>query len=400
MKIGSMEFNRLELAGSLGDLGTLLPIAIGMIMVNGLSAQGLFVSVGLFYLITGWYYKITTPVQPMKVIGAYAVATAITADQIMAASLWMAVLLLVIGSTGLIDGIRRLVPKSTVRGVQMTTGILLLAQGVRFIIGSSSFQEMAGRAEPYLSIQSLGPVPLGIVTGIVLGLITLLLLENKRFPAGLIVVLAGVALGLAFGGLNELDFAGAGASLPGLFPFGLPAWADFMIVLPVLVLPQLPMTLGNAIIAQHDLSVRLFDEKAGRVTPRALSMTMSLGCFLGFVFGGMPMCHGAGGLAAHHRFGARTAGSNMMIGAVFLALALLLGAGVLDAVRLLPLAALGVLLIYAGSQLALTVLDMNTRKEMFVVVVMLGIGLVVGLAWAFGAGILIAYLLKSERLNI
>ena len=80
------KFNRLELAGSLGDLGTLLPIAIAMVLFNGLNALGLFLSIGVFYVVSGIYFGITVPVQPMKVIGAYAIATAMSADQILASS--------------------------------------------------------------------------------------------------------------------------------------------------------------------------------------------------------------------------------------------------------------------------------------------------------------------------
>jgi len=400
MKIGKMEFNRMELAGSLGDVGTLLPLAVGMIMVNGISAQGVFLSVGLFYIFAGHYYKTTTPVQPMKTIGAYAIATAVTADQLMASGLLIAILLLIIGATGLMDTIRRLVPKETVRGVQMTTGLLLLSQGVRLIAGTSTYQELAGKVEPYLSIQGVGPLPIGFIIGAVMGLATLLLLENKRFPAGILVVLGGLGLGVLLGGTTNLSFAEAGPAMPQLFPFGFPSWVDFAIVLPLMVLPQLPMTLGNAVIANADLAHELFGDKAQRVTPKALCLTMSAANFLAFIFGGMPMCHGAGGLAAHHRFGARTHGSNLMIGVVFVVLALFLGAGVLDAVRLLPMSALGVLLVFAGAQLALTVLDVRTRKEMFVVLTMVGISLASNLAWGFAVGILVAHVLKNERLSV
>ena len=81
-----LRFNRLELAGSLGDLGTLLPLAIGMIFVNGLTPTGIFFSVGIFYIFSGLYFRVTTAVQPMKVISAYAVASALSSQQIMAAT--------------------------------------------------------------------------------------------------------------------------------------------------------------------------------------------------------------------------------------------------------------------------------------------------------------------------
>ena len=56
-----LTFNRMEFAGSLGDLGVVLPLAIGMILVNGLDPSGLFLSAGLFYILTGLYFGITTP---------------------------------------------------------------------------------------------------------------------------------------------------------------------------------------------------------------------------------------------------------------------------------------------------------------------------------------------------
>ena len=80
-------FNRVEFAGALGDLGTLLPLAIGLILINGLSPAGLFLSVGLFYILSGIYYGVTVPVQPMKVIGAYAITTGMNVSQITASGL-------------------------------------------------------------------------------------------------------------------------------------------------------------------------------------------------------------------------------------------------------------------------------------------------------------------------
>ena len=133
-------FNRMEFAGSLGDLGTVLPLAIGMIMVNGLDPSGLFFSVGLFYILAGIYFGITTPIQPMKVIGAYAIATAMTPHQIMASGMLMGACLLLIGATGAITLIGKYTPTATVRGVQLSTGTLLMAEGVKFMIGRLTYQ--------------------------------------------------------------------------------------------------------------------------------------------------------------------------------------------------------------------------------------------------------------------
>ena len=112
------------------------------------------------------------------------------------------------------------------------------------------------------------------------------------------------------------------------------------------------------------------------------------------------MCHGAGGLASRYRFGARTAGSNILSGLIFLGLALILGREALSIFYLLPMSALGVLLIFAGSQLTLTLLDMKTRKELFIPMMIIGITLASNLAVGFVTGIALAYALKSERLTV
>jgi len=393
-------FDRMEIAGSLGDLGTLLPIAIGMILINGLSPTGMFFSIGIFYILSGMYYGITVPVQPMKVIGAYAIATAMTPSQVLASSALMGLFLLIIGGTNAITLIGKYTPKPVVRGVQISTGTLLMAQGVRFMIGSSKFQMMRQMAEPYLTIQHIGPVAVGIVIGIVGGILTLLLLENRKFPAGLVVILGGIFLGLVLGTHEGFDKINIGIYFPKLLPFGLPAGADVTFAFFALVLPQLPMTLGNAVIANADLSHEYFGKDSTKVTYRALTLSMALANLLSFMVGGMPLCHGAGGLAAHYRFGARTAGSNLMIGLLFLALAVFLGIHALSVVYLLPMAILGVLLIFAGAQLALTVIDMKTRKDLFVSLLILGITLASNLAVGFLVGIVVAYVLKSERLNV
>jgi SulP family sulfate permease len=166
------------------------------------------------------------------------------------------------------------------------------------------------------------------------------------------------------------------------------------------VLPQIPMTLGNAVIANADLSQQYFGEDSRKVTYRSLCISMALANFASFFVGGMPICHGAGGLAAHYRFGARTAGSNLMIGAVFLALAVFLGVHTLAVVYLLPMSVLGILLIFAGAQLAMTIIDMRERKDLFVALMILGITLASNLAYGFVAGLAIAYALKSEKLTI
>ncbi len=395
-----IKLNRMELAGSLGDLGTILPLVIGMILINGLNPTGVIMGFGLYYICSGLYFKVTCPVEPMKVIGAYAVATGITANQIQASCLWIFLILIIVGGTGIITLAGRYIPKPVIRGVQLSTGILLVSQGVRLMLGTTRIQNLSQAAEPYLTVQKMGWLPVGVVIGLLLGFITLLLLENRRLPAALIVVGAGLVIGLVFGsreGLNQMQF---GVYLPEFLPYGLPSMADLSFALLVLALPQIPMTLGNAVIANADLSIQYFPQNGRRVTYRALCISMALAALFSFFLGGIPMCHGAGGLASRYRFGARTAGSNIIIGAIFLALAIFLGIHALPVIYMLPMAALGVLLIFAGAQLALTLLDMQSRKDLFVPILILGTTIASNLAAGFLTGIAVAYLLKSKKLSV
>jgi SulP family sulfate permease len=394
------KFDRMELAGSLGDLGTLLPIAIAMVLINGLNPLGLFLSIGVFYIISGIYFGITVPVQPMKVIGAYAIATSMSASQILASSLLMGIFLLFVGLTGAIETIRRYTPRSVIRGVQLSTGALLISEGIKFMVGTSKFQALQKAAEPYLTVHYLGPIQIGIVIGVIGGIVTLLLLDNKKFPAGLMVVLSGLIAGLVLGARLDFGNGNIGFNLPKILPFAFPGKADFTFALFALVLPQLPMTLGNAVLAYTDLSKEYFGDRSSKVSNRNVCLSMALANFLSFCVGGMPLCHGAGGLAAHYRFGARTAGSNLMIGVLFVALALILGNNIISFFNLLPMSILGILLIFAGSQLTLTIMDLDNRKDYFVATLILGITLASNLAAGFIIGIAAAHLLKWKKLTV
>jgi SulP family sulfate permease len=380
----------MELVGSLGDLGTLLPLAVGMIVLNQMHATNVLVTVGLFYILSGLYFGVPVAVQPMKVIAAYAIAAGMTPQQIVSSGLWMGVLVLLLGVTGLIGIIRRYTPKSAVRGIQLAVGVVLLIQGLKLMMAP----------DPNLAVQTIGPISTGLLLGAVVLVLTLLLLENKRLPAALVLIVLGIAVGVLLGKPLDREAFAWGFHLPRPLPYGWPGWDDLVWVIPVLVLPQLPMTIGNAIISNTDLTHECFPEKADRVTNRSVSISQGLANLASFFLGGIPMCHGAGGLAAHYRFGARTAGSSLYIGGIFLVLALILGENIVSVLRLLPLSILGVLLTFAGLQLALMVQDLQDRKDLFVALFMLGLALVFNLAVAFLVGIVAAYVARSARISV
>jgi SulP family sulfate permease len=393
-----IRLNRHELAGSLGDLGVLLPVAAGLIMVNGLDPQRLFLGVGLYYIAAGLYFRTTVPVQPMKVIGSMAIAMALPKEQILVAGLLMGVMLLIIGLTGTMARLARFIPRPVVRGVQLSTGLLLMAQGARFAFGTSSFQVANNAAEPFLAVQTLGPVPLNWLLAAIAFVATFFLLDSRKVPAALVVVGFGLATGIILSNGGE-PFRQASA-LPAFLPEGLPSVATFTTALFVLALPQLPMTLGNAVVANSDLAQELFGEDAARTTNKALCMSMGLANVGSYLLGGMPMCHGAGGLATHYRFGARSSGSNMIIGALFAGLALFLGEQAGMVARMIPMSVLGVLLFFGGGQLALMVQDMRERSDLFVCLAIAAVTLASNLALGYVVGAGIHYALKTGRATV
>jgi SulP family sulfate permease len=225
-------------------------------------------------------------------------------------------------------------------------------------------------------------------------------LNNRKLPASLAVIGLGLFVGIVIGTHQGFESFGIQVGLTPLLPFGLPDKLDFTFVFFALVLPQTPMTVGNAVLANADLANTYFGAEARRVTGKALCISMALANAMAFLFGGIPMCHGAGGLAAHYRFGARTAGSNLMIGGLMLLAALLFSDHLMALFHLIPFAVLGVLLLFAGGQLALTIIDLETRSELFVCVVMLGVTLATNLAYGFCAGLLLFWIIRRQNLDV
>jgi len=395
MKIGPYRFDRMELAGSLGDLGTLVPLAVGLIAINGLSFSTVTLLAGLFYIGTGIYYKLPIPAQPLKVVSAIAIAfpDKITLETMAAAGIIFGATLLALSFSGIIDLVAKLFSKPVVRGIQLGLGFILFLKGFSLMTEHDLFIHKSGE------VLSLGPVPLNAILGAV-GVVTVLfLLHSRRFPAALVIVIGGITLGLGLGSMEGVAWS-AGPTEIRLYT---PALGDYLDALVLLVIPQIPLTLGNAVIGTTDAAKTFFGEGEAtrRVSNRSLGISMGIANMVVGPFAGMPMCHGAGGLAAHYRFGARTGGSNIMIGVVFVMIALLLGKTGLSLLTSIPNAVLGVLLVFAGLELAMLVKDLEEKSDYFVAFLIAGIALATtNMSIAFGAGIAVHYIMRRGKVKI
>lgn len=395
MRINSFEFSRRELAGSLGDFGTLIPLAIALITINGLSFTSVFLLVGLFYIASGLYFRLPIPVQPLKVVAAIAIASPVkvTLPIMSAAGIIFGVFLLLLAFTGLIDKIARLFTRPIVRGIQLGLGFVLITKGIDFIKDKELLMQNSG--EEVL----IGSIPVNVLVGIAGIILVLFLLNSRKFPAALVLIGAGSIVGIAYGAFDNTHWGFGHTSMELVSP----GFDDYITALWLLILPQIPLTIGNAIIGTNDTTRTLFGigDITRRVTNRALAISMGIVNVIAGLIAAMPMCHGAGGLAAHYRFGARTGGSNIMIGSIFLILALAFGVIGISILSAIPNAALGVLLLFAGLELALLVRDLTNRTDLFVAFFIAGIGLVTkNMSIAFGAGIVVTYLIRRAKPEI
>jgi hypothetical protein len=215
--------------------------------------------------------------------------------------------------------------------------------------------------------------------------LTLALLGNRYVPAMFALLVFGAAAALLEKPwlARELAQIGIGLRLPEL-AIGSLAWTDVFAGVVLLAIPQLPLTFGNAIVAIKEENNRLFPERP--VSERTLSLSTGLMNVVGAAIGGVPMCHGAGGMAGHTRFGARTGGSVVILGALLCVCGLLFSGSVSILLQIFPLAILGVILFLTGAQLAHGASNLGDRnEERFATLVTAGCALWnVGLAFILG----------------
>ncbi|MCC3159793.1 putative sulfate/molybdate transporter [Hymenobacter sp. 15J16-1T3B] len=354
-----LRFDRNELAGAFGDLGTDLPLLIGIIAASDVDAAGVLIMFGLMQVFSGLWYGLPMPVQPLKAFAALVIAQKLPGRLIFGGGLAIGVSMLLLTVTGLIDALARLVPKPVVRGIQL---------GLALQLSTLALKE-------YVPADGLG----GYALAAAAFLITVVLLGNRRVPAALLVIALGVAYGLTF----KLDLATAQRALGLHLPAPrVPAWPDVLAGAVLLALPQIPLSLGNSILATRQVLHDHFPER--RITVRQISFTYALMNLVNPLLGGFPVCHGSGGLAGHYAFGARTGGSVLLYGGLFLVLGLFFSQGFQQVVQIFPLPVLGVLLLFEALTLAVLLRDVADSRASLLVVVLVGL-----LCWGLPYGYLV-----------
>ena len=315
-----------EASGACGDLGTFIPHVIGAITVAGLSPAGVLFGFATFLIATGLFYGLPLPVQPMKAISAVILTGGLRPGEVAAAGIMIGVVLLVLGITGWIGRLARAIPQSVSAGLQLGLGLLMGVLGLKLVLET-----------PWLGFGSLA--------------LLFALTRAPQCPAAPLTLATSILAAWATG---KTGIASAVAVTPRPLQLVVPSWPEVWRSFEVAVLPQLSLTLTNAVIVTASLARELFPSTGSIASERRLALSSGLANLLLCPFGAMPMCHGAGGLAGQFKFGARTGLAPVIFGAVLLVLAVAFADHAAALFALIPIGAVGSLLIFAGTDLAIS----------------------------------------------
>jgi hypothetical protein len=319
-----LRFDRNELSGAFGDLGTDLPLLVGMVLAAGLDAPSVLVMFGIMQVATGLAYRMPMPVQPLKAVAALVITQKVAAGTLYGGGLAIGATMLLLAVTGMLGWLARVVPRAVVRGLQFGLGLQLSLLALRDMIP-------AGGASGY----ALAAAAFALV---------LLLIGNRRWPPAIFVVALGVAWALLFAVSPRALADGLGFALP--TPRTV-TWSDIATGFVVLALPQVPLSLGNSVLATKQLAADLFPDRPP-LGVRRIGLTYAAMNLVAPWFGGVPTCHGSGGMAGHWAMGGRTGGSVVLYGIFWLVLGLFFGGAFATVVQVFPRPVLGVLLVVEG----------------------------------------------------
>ena len=342
-----IRFSRTELTGALGDSVTVLPVVVAVAALTDLSLARLLLGFAVFQVVWGLYYGLPVSVEPMKALAALVIAGGLGSGELAVAGLLIGAALLLVGVTDTLSRVEAFIGQPVVRGVQLAVGLALLETGVRLSLNGPVYALVA----------------LAVVTGSVAA--------GRRRVSALLVFVFGVGIAVATAGVPTLQAPTLGLALPGV--------AGLSADVAGATAAQLAMTVGNAAVAT---SLLLTDYYDADVSADDLATSMGVMNLLATPFGALPMCHGSGGVAGKHAFGAQTAGSNLILGGLF-GLAAVAGVGIVAA---FPLAILGVILAVVAVELCRAGID-TADLPLAVGVGVVGVTTNIGAAFIFGVAV-------------
>ena len=367
-------YNKMEWAGAFGDVGTLIPFVVAYITIVKVDPLGLLFMFGISLLVAGFYYRTPIPIQPMKAIGAAAIAGGITPAALYGSGLTTGLFWFLAGATGAIRPIAKLATKPVVRGIMLGLGLSFMVDGINRM-----------RTAPVLA-------------GIAL-VVTYLLLTNPKVPAMFMLLIIGIGSAVIMNPqlISELAKIHIGFRLP-IFSLNMITWNDIIMGTLLFTIPQIPLTLGNAVIAITAENNELFPDR--KVSEKKIAISQGIMNLVSPFFGGIPMCHGAGGMAGHVRFGAKTGGALVILGTILIVIALFFSESVSIIFKIFPNAILGVILFFAGSELAIVVKDIGDKKSDFYVMLIVAAFAMWNMGVAFLVGVIMDTSLRKGWVKV
>jgi len=304
------------------------------------------------------------PIEPKKVLAIVAITQGWPPSLVYATGFGTGIIWLVLGFTGLIQKVAAVTPRSVVRGIQVALGVMLAAEGFKMV-----------------------------VTGWVLGIISIVLVivlrKNRYAPAAIVLMVLGIGI-VGFRG-ELIQAVAPGFTLPAITLFQpIEIWQGLLLA----GFAQIPLTATNAVIATSALISQYFPDKP--VPEKKLALNMGIMNIVVCFFGGMPMCHGAGGLAGQYYFGARTGGTNMIEGLIEIGLGLFLAGSIATLFALFPQAIIGAMLLLVGIQLTGFVTDIR-KNEVVIMALTVGISLATNMAIGFAVAMIGYHSLRKSR---
>ncbi len=367
-----IKFNRNELSGAFGDIGTDLPLIIGMLLATDLNISNTLIVFGVLQLLTAIIYGIPMPVQPLKAVALIVITQNISADVIWGGGLAIGLFMLILSLTGLLTWLSKVIPKAVIRGIQFGLGLQLCLLAVKDYIPSDGYTGFVFAA-------------IAFTTGVIL-------LGNKKYPPAIFIIVLGLIYTAVF---NFEILSGVGFSLPA---YNTPDIKLQSIITGfiVLALPQIPLSLGNSVFATNQIAMDYFPEK--KITVKKIGITYSIMNLLAPLLGGIPVCHGSGGIAGHYTFGGRTGGSAFIYGLIYICLGLFFSGNSAESLMLFPKPILGVILLFEGFALIVLIRDIAAERSLLLIAIIVAIcavGLPGGYIIGMISGTVIFYLRKK-----
>jgi hypothetical protein len=356
----ALKFSLSELAGAFGDFGTIIPLVLAVALVTTMNVGYMLLFFGIWFLVTGWYYGLPIPIEPMKAIAVIVIAEKMSAGEIAAAGIILGSLFLLVSYGPLLLWLEKVIPEAVVRGIQLGLALLLVKTSIGFITAD--------------------PLYAGI--GIMIILVFFVICMHCTFIpdlSALIIIGAGILIGVMLHGFPAMQIL----AFPSLV---IPAPADYVTAAYSLVPSQALLTVTNAILATALLTKDLFKVD---VPALRLSRTIGLMNLTSVPFGGFPMCHGAGGLAGQYRYGARTGAASICAGVIFIVVALLFASA--DILTLISVGFFGALLVFVALEMGRHAIKTTSLPLTILVGVL---ALLVSMTVAFVIGIVAAYIIQ------